>query len=252
MIEKMPIEFFSEATKKTEYTTTQPRKWNENEIAWMKKKKEEGYSNTELAESMERSEVSISIKMKRLSKSDGNYNSKHILDKYQTNREFIENISPKTILDVFCGEYGFYKKEYENIKTTTNDKDKNIEAEYHMDALKFLCLMYHEGRTFDMVDLDPFGSAHDCFDLAIKMAKKGLVITLGEMGHKRFKRLDFVSRMYDINSLEDFTTESIVNEIIKIGRKNKKELTPIFVKEWHGISRVYFKIDTFKITEQWE
>lgn len=252
MLGRMPKEYYSEETKKTEYTVTQPRKWSEKEIEWMQEKKKEGYSSSELAESMNRSEVSVSIKLKRLSKSDGNYNSKHLLDKYQTNRDFLETISPKTILDVFCGEKSFYRTEYENIKTTTNDKDKKFEADYHLDALKFMCLMYQEGGSFDVVDLDPFGSAYDCFDLAIKMAKKGIIITLGELGHKRFKRLDFVGRMYGIETLEDFTTETIVNEIIKVGRKNKKELTPVFVKEWHGISRVYFKIETFKITEQWE
>ena len=101
----------------------------------------------------------------------------------------------------------------------------------------------YENSKFDLIDLDPFGSAFDCFDLSIEMARKGLIITLGEIGHKRWKRLDFVRRHYDITSLDDFTSENIVKEIIKIGERNKKKLTPIFLNNYRNISRVYFKIE---------
>lgn len=250
--EKMPEEYKLETTKKSNITLTQPRRWSEEEINWMLKKKESGYSTLELADSMDRSEVSVSIKLKRLLKKNGNYNKKHVLEKYEVNREFIEIINPKSVLDVYCGTTSFYKKNFSDIKVTTNDKDIEIDADYHLDSLRFICLMYNENKKFDVVDLDPFGSAYECFDLAIKMAKKGIVITLGEMGHKRFKRLDFVRRMYGINSLDDFSSDNIIKEIINIGKKNKKKLTPIFHKDWSGISRVWFKIETMKITEQWE
>ena len=101
-------------------------------------------------------------------------------------------------------------------------------------------------KEYDIIDLDPFGSAYDCFDLAIKMAKKGLIITFGELGHKRFKRLDFVRRYYGIETLEDFTTDNLIKHIIKIGERNKKILKPIYVKEWRNISRVYFRIENTK------
>jgi hypothetical protein len=115
-----------------------------------------------------------------------------------------------------------------------------------------VCKLYYEGAKFDLIDIDPFGSAYDCFDLCVKMAKKGLIITLGEIGHKRWKRLDFVRSHYGIEKLEDFTSNRIVDEIIKIGARNKKKLIPIFLNDYRNISRVYFKIETLKITEQWE
>ena len=121
-----------------------------------------------------------------------------------------------------------------------------------MDAFKLICFLYYKGEKFDLIDLDPFGSTFDCLDIAIKMAKKGLIVTLGEMGYKRFKRLDFVRRMYEINELSEFTTENLIHNIVKIGERNKKKLTPIVVKEWNNISRVYFEISELKITEQWE
>jgi tRNA G26 N,N-dimethylase Trm1 len=108
-------------------------------------------------------------------------------------------------------------------------------------------LEYSKNNKYDLVDLDPFGSAYDCFDLAIKMATKCLIITFGELGHKRFKRLDYVSRHYDINNINDFTTDNLIKEVIKIGKRNKKELTPVFIKDWRNISRVYFEINNIKI-----
>ena len=123
---------------------------------------------------------------------------------------------------------------------------------YHLDALKLLCKLYCEGKTFDLIDLDPFGSAYDCFDLAIKMAKKGLVITLGELGHKRWKRLDYVERYYGITNLEDFTIDNLINHIQQLGMKNKKRLVVYEKKEWKNIGRVYFKIEPYKITKQWD
>ena len=71
------------------------------------------------------------------------------------------------------------------------------------------------------------------------------------MGHKRWKRLDFVRTHYGIDTLKDFTSERIVEEIIKIGERNKKKLIPIFLRDYRNISRVYFKIEKIKITDQW-
>lgn len=56
------------------------------------------------------------------------------------------------------------------------------------------------------------------------MADKGLAVTLGELGHQRWRRLDFVGPRYNINTMEDFTIEHIVEEIQKIGRRNHKNL----------------------------
>jgi hypothetical protein len=55
---------------------------------------------------------------------------------------------------------------------------------------------------------------------------------------------------YDIESLEDFTVENLIKKIQRIGLANKKKLTPVFIKEWNRIARVYFKVEDIKITEQ--
>lgn len=247
-IPKMPTEYIGQLKKGCGYTKNQPREWTEKEIEWVKKLLNEGYTNKEIAVSINRSEVSTSIKIKRLSKNSKTYNSKHIEDKYKTNLEFINHIKPKNVLDVYAGEKSFYA----GYSTTTNDLNKKFATDYNMDALQFCCLMYTQNKKFDLVDLDPFGSAYDSFDLAIKMAQKGIAITLGELGHKRWKRLDYVSRYYGINNLEEFTIDNLIEHIQMIGRRNKKELIVYAKREWQNIGRVWFEIKPMKITEQWQ
>lgn len=247
----MPSEYKGEHTKNGGLTKFQPRKWTEKEIEWVMMLKEKGFNTKQIAECIDRDVTQVSIKIKRLGKKSMTYNQEHAEKKFAVNYDFVKDIKPKSVLDVFAGYASIYKKlNCDNV--ISNDKNEKSNTEYHLDALDFVCQMYIEKRQFDLVDLDPFGSAYDCFDLAIKMAKKGLVITLGELGHKRFKRLDFVRRYYGIETLEDFTTDNLVKHIIKIGERNKKTLIPIYVKDWRNIARVYFKIEQLKITEQWE
>jgi hypothetical protein len=247
----MPSEYKGEHTKNGGLTKFQPRKWTEKEIEWVNMLKAKGFNTKQIAECIDRDVTQVSIKIKRLGKKSMTYNQGHFEEKFAVNYDFVKEIKPKSVLDVYAGFASVYKKlNCDNV--ISNDKNEKSNTEYHLDALDFVCQMYIDKRKFDLVDLDPFGSAYDCFDLAIKMAKKGLVVTLGELGHKRFKRLDFVRRYYGIETLEDFTTDNLVKHIIKIGERNKKTLIPIYVKDWRNIARVYFKIEQLKITEQWE
>ena len=247
----MPSEYKGAYTKNGGLTKFQPRKWTEKEIEWVNMLKAKGFNTKQIAECIDRDVTQVSIKIKRLGKKSMTYNQGHFEEKFAVNYDFVKEIKPKSVLDVYAGFASVYKKlNCDNV--ISNDKNEKSNTEYHLEALDFVCQMYIDKRKFDLVDLDPFGSAYDCFDLAIKMAKKGLVITLGELGHKRFKRLDFVRRYYGIETLEDFTTDNLVKYIIKIGERNKKLLIPIYVKDWRNIARVYFKIEQLKITEQWE
>ena len=252
-VPKMPDEYKGKTTKNCGYTKTNPREWTEQEIQWVMSLHEQGYTRKEIAYSIDRSETSTAIKIKRLSKKDNTYNETHIEEKYEINKKFLEHTQSKFVLDVYAGEKSFY----EGIcGVIANDKNPDAQVPYHYDALVFLCKMYGwRGKTnnnsFDIVDLDPFGSAYDCFDLAIKMAKKGLVITLGELGHKRWKRLDYVRSHYGIETLEEFTIDKLIEHIQMIGSRNKKQLTVFEKKEWRNIGRVWFEIQPLKITEQW-
>ena len=105
------------------------------------------------------------IKLKRLKLKNDTYNEKHREDKYNTNKLFLDFLKPKSILDVYAGN-SYYKKNT-NIKVVDNDI-KGKETDYKLDALEFLIL--NKNKKFDLVDLDPFGSAFHCFDLALTIA----------------------------------------------------------------------------------
>jgi hypothetical protein len=228
-------------------TKTKPRPWTKQDISELKDLKEKGYKNQTIAFILERSEVSIQIKWKRLHKKDNTYNKEHQLEKYETNKEFIDTIQPSSVLDLYAGEKPYYLELIKELNDLNENPFKTVVTNYNDDALKVLCKLYYENKKFDLIDLDPFGSAYECFDLAIKMAKKGLIITYGEMGHKRWKRLDYVERFYNISTLEEFTIDKMIAKTQKIGTQNKKALVPIFVREWRNIARVYYSIEQIKL-----
>lgn len=246
---KMPEEYKGKVNTSGGYTKTAPRVWTAEEIEWVNNLIEQGFTSAEIAESIDRTQVSTSIKIKRLGKKERTYNNDHVADKCQTNIDFLKFLNPTKCIDVYAGEQSFYTGYCDVI---SNDKNVACKTDYHMDALRFLCKMYADGEKADLIDLDPFGSAYDCFDLAIKMAQKGIVITLGEMGHKRWKRLDYVGRYYGVEKLEDFTLDRLIEHIQSIGRRNKKDLVVYAKKEWRNVGRVWFTINPLKITEQWE
>lgn len=231
-------------------TNNVPKKWTKEEINLCLQMKEKGISGKEIAIALDRDFLQVSIKLKRLSKMQMVYNTAHLDEKESSNKRFCELINPNSVLDVYAGLDSWYKKN--NYPVVSNDKNILSNSDFKMDSLDFVYTMYLQNRRFDIVDLDPFGSAYDCFDTAIKLAKKGLIITFGEMGHIRFKRLDFVRRYYQIKKLEDFKIENMINHVIMIGERNKKKLAPVIVKNWNNISRAYFTIGEIKITEQWE
>lgn len=232
------------------FTKTTPREWTEPEIQWMLQKKAEGQSVDALAEALDRSSVSVQIKLKRLSKSHDKYNDKNRDSKYQANAEFLTLINPKTVLDVFAGNSWWAQ----NARVTvTNDKDEKFETDYSLDALDMLCKMRLDGRRFDIVDLDPYGSAYECFDLALKIAKRGIIVSFGEWGHKRWKRFDYVKPRYGITELDDFGEgELFIQELQRVAACNKKHAEPVIVLQYSNFVRVYFELTEVKILEQWD
>lgn len=54
--------------KKGKYVKSTPKKWSDEEVEWAYNKKEEGYTYKEIGEALDRTEVSVSIKVKRHTK----------------------------------------------------------------------------------------------------------------------------------------------------------------------------------------
>ena len=232
------------------YTKTTPREWTEAEIAWAIEHRKMGYSVDALADALGRSSVSVQVKLKRISKTEDAYNSENRDEKYDGNAQFLAMLNPSSVLDAYAGN-SWWKGA--GISTVTNDKDPKFETDYSLDALDLLCQMKLEGKKFDIVDLDPYGSAYDQIDLALKLAKKGLVISFGEWGHKRWKRFDFVKPRYGIEQDADYANgQKFIQEVQRIALCNKKDAEPVIQMQYSNFFRVYFVLSEKKITEQWE
>lgn len=238
----MPQEYRGKELYRQEDHITTPREWTPEEEDWAWQLREQGYSGRQIAESMNRSHDAVRIKMKRIKKKKGIFDDASRNEKYRLNELFLEDLQPASVLDPFCGAGRFWKTRLPG-QTTDNDKDPHIQADYNLDAFAFLCQQYLQGPAYDIIDLDPYGSAYDCLDLAIRMATKGIIITLGEVGHIRFKRLDFVADRYHIDRVEDFTPDRIIEEIQRIGRIHKKRLTLYHRMDWKNQCRAYFTIE---------
>ncbi len=231
------------------YKKTTSRKWTKSEEEYLLELKNNKVPLKKICRILGRRVPSVKMKYKRLQKENGTYNQKHYAEKDKLNRKFVSFLNPSSVLDLYSGGHN---SAYSDCKVVSNDINTNFDCTYNLDALKCIAKLYSENNKFDLIDLDTFGSAYDCFDLSIKMAQKGLCITLGEMGHKRFKRLDFISKHYGIYDLKDFTSDNLIKHIQEIGKRNKKELIVWHKKDWQDISRVWFIITSYKETSQWE
>jgi hypothetical protein len=237
---KLPDSYKGKVYKNGGLTKFNPRKWTIEEINWVNMLKQKGLTTKQISECLDRDFTQVSIKLKRISKSEKTYNMKHVEDKYYQNDYFLSVINPKSVLDLYSGSSSYYEDKVAEL--WTNDINSDFGTYYSEKAEKLCAKLWYEGFKCDLIDLDPFGSAYDCFDLCIKMAKKGLIITFGELGHRRFKRLDYVSRYYGIQSMDENWLTCMIKEIQRIGLRNKKILIPEIVKDWNNIGRVYFKI----------
>tara|TARA_R100001463_G_scaffold129993_1_gene189121 strand:+ start:415 stop:1158 length:744 start_codon:yes stop_codon:yes gene_type:complete len=222
---------------------TLPKKWTEQDVNLLKKYKNNKLSNKFIADKLNRSETSINIKYKRLKKTNDTYNEKHIKQKYLLNDLFIQKIKPKNILDVYAGN-SFYKKNKLCKDVIIIDNDIKTKCDYNLKAEDFLYKF--KNKKFDLVDLDPYGSAFECFDYALKIAQKGLIITFGEFGHLRWNRIDFVEHRYNIKTKLDFIPDKFISYIEKRALIYNKELKSEIIGQFKNILRVYFVIKNKK------
>jgi hypothetical protein len=249
MIEDFDLSQAGETLKGSQYVKSAPRKWTDTELTWALAKRDEGGSIAEIATALERTEVSVFVKLKRHSKNNDTYNVKFREMKYQANATFAALVEPKSVLDLYAGNSWWKESGYD---TVSNDIDERYENDFHLSALDLMCQLHLEKKKFDVIDLDPFGSAYECFDLAFGAAKKGIVISFGEWGHKRWKRVDYVAPRYGIHSIDDFSHEPFIVEAQRIARLHKKVADVVDVLQYSNFLRVYFTLTDYKETSQWD
>lgn len=245
----MTTQFSGKKIKNGGITLSDPKRWTDDEIKWLIASKQAGMNVEQLAAALNRTPISVQVKLKRLSKTSDTYNAKHRELKYAANTSFLDAIHPKSVLDLYAGHSWYAGR---SLDLTTNDWSDDFDTDHHEDALKLLARLYLESRKFDLIDLDPYGSAYECFDLAIRLAQKAIIISFGEFGHARWKRLDYVRDRYGISDLDSFQPPAFIAEAQRIGRLHKKELVMIDSLQYGNFLRVYFSINRYKVTEQWD
>ena len=220
---------------------SEPKGWSDDEISKLLQMKKSGLSFEQIGVRLTRTAYSCNRKYYKLMKNLDTYNDKHRSLKYEYNKRFIEKVSVRSLLDAYSGGVSWWKT---NTELTVIDNDIKVDgADYKLDAFDFL---YQKRKNkYDVVDLDPFGSAFDCFDLALQIAQKGLIITFGEIVGRRFNRMDFVEHRYGVDYIEDFTTSKLSEYVEKRALIYRKRLTPIIKAEMTNISRVYYQIEHF-------
>lgn len=246
----MPKEFVGSNLNSGGFVVHVPRRWTPEEVRWAMSLRDRGFTIPQIAVCLYREELSVNIKLKKLSKAVRTYNIPHAAEKYEVNAAFLDIVKPRSVLDLYAGRESWYRGKVDELYS--NDKLPSETNDSTGDALRALCRLYAEGRKFDLVDLDPFGSAYDLFDLAIKTAQKGLIVTFGEMGCKRFKRTDFIRRRYGLTMSLHLDSGCLSDFVVIAGERNKKKLVPIYQKNWRNISRYYYLVSPFRITEQWD
>lgn len=240
---------FGKESKPGPYKRTNPRVWTAEEEAWALEMREAGHNRRKIAEALGRSEASVQLKLKRLTKKSGDYNRNFRAEKYAANLRYLEAVRPASVLDVFAGDSWWAKQ---GVQTLTNDISPDIASDFSRDAFELLAVMYLQGRKFDVIDLDPFGSAYECFEFSLRLARKGVVVSFGEWGHKRWKRLDFVADRYRITTLETWSEDAFVSEFQRLARLHKKEARVLDSLVYGNFFRVYFLLEPVKKISQWK
>lgn len=220
---------------------TQKKKWTKKEEQTAYNLYLKGHSIQTISETLNRSIPSIKNKIRRIKKQKGrgNYDKDHTIHKHILNQRYIKHIQPTSILDL----YNAGNTQYNKYKVTTNDINTKYDTDYNMDSLELIQKLYNEGKQYDVVDLDPYGTAYPLLKYAIPMAKHGLIITFGELTHKRWKRLDLVSRYYNIMDYQEFTVYNMVKHIQKEALQYYgKKLEVYAIADYKYIARAYFII----------
>lgn len=166
---------------------------------------------------------------------------KHRNEKYQENWNYLKNYftTNPSVLDAYAGETSWWETMLGPGNVVTNDTNKNYSTTYHLPAETLMKEMVRKERTYDIVDLDPFNSPYKCFDNAMKVAKKGLVMTFGDkLGLISNKKL--ATCRY---SCKEYKEDDIVRSYILRARKlHRKELILVGFGKWGTLWRAWFTI----------
>lgn len=219
---------------------TKSRQWTNKEEQKAYQLHKQGYTLTEIANTLNRSPPSIKNKIRRLKKKRGvkHYDQDHTIDKHLTNQQFLKHIQPNSILDVFNAG----NTQYNHIPVhITNDIDTRFQTTYHLDAEDLLKQEINKNHKYDIVDLDPYGAVLKYLPKALPLATKAIILTYGELLHKQYKRTDTVQQ-YGINKPQQLNLQNLIKITQHIAQNNEVKIKPVIIKDYKYIGRAYYEI----------
>lgn len=161
--------------------------------------------------------------------------------RYEMNAAFARRIEYSNALEPFAGK----KKQYHH--SLRNDKNTMYDCDCHMDAMDFLEMVHmRDGDdSYDLVDLDPFASSVPYFPLACKLARKGIIIHIGDLLYLNYKPQDLY-RFYP-NSRLPFKGDRmkvIRSHFTETAKQLGKRLLFWDDYQYGSVAKLYYKIRT--------
>lgn len=175
------------------------------------------------------------------------YNEEQNL-KQDVDRKFVNELGVTSVVDAFAGDSKKYAT-LKNVTVITNDIDQKCNTQYHLPADRFLAQMYADARNIDLVDLDPYGSCWDCLPLAVKLARKGLIVSYGDFSNWRYKRWEIIQ--YQVGCIPkdiEHYRAMLIGVTIQMGMSYaKKKLVPMYSFSPNKyFTRIYYKVEKGK------
>ena len=89
---------------------SEPKRWYDEEISKMIELKKQGLSFDDIGKIFGRTAYSCNRKYYKLMKKFDTYNDKHRDLKYEYNKQFLQKVNAKSLLDAFSGGVSWWKK----------------------------------------------------------------------------------------------------------------------------------------------
>ncbi|RLI80707.1 hypothetical protein DRP04_07785 [Archaeoglobales archaeon] len=172
-----------------------------------------------------------------------------------TNCGYAVEVNKKTFqkLLVNCQEYGFREEKVEQVGN----------MEWHLLRLKektlycirgnveqVMAYLFALGKRVDFIDLDPCGSCMRALPLALRVVKRYITVTYGQLQAARFKRLDvlfrdcpFITEDKSFKEVFNCLVEWTLYEGIRAGVTLKMEEFKVLPNLRTGVVRVLFKVE---------
>ena len=187
------------------------------------------------------------------------YNDDHLPEKYSQNRAILEYFGEeiKTIFDPFGGKISFYKNPEahqgfigESVRVVSNDLYYEGH-DYQMNAEELIKKFKAVGRTFDLVDIDPFGNpaSHGSIEDMVSLANKCIIFTCCSCC--RSENLPKIKQNWNYSKYgiaPRKKSESFIEKTIKymeaLGKHLNKDIQPLGYISWRGMQgfRIVFSI----------